>query len=576
MGFRGFLAFCSLCFFRLCSSFPYSKNSRAKMESREDLKSILPFLPLILLSSSICWPSKTVESLKVLSRGPQFSEVDSGAILFDAIVALRDSIGLSKERLSQYTADGYALFFDDLIDRLESRKWFGEVVPFLASLLLRLPSLLEDHYRISDGIFSKENNGSTTRTGLRVLDSQEAGVVFMSQELIGALLACSFFCLFPTFNRGSKHLPSINFDNLFSKVLSLKRSLGGTIYPDADFWNKSVSPLCSFKVSNSGLIEDQHYEALEIDFANKYIGGGALSAGCVQVVATKIVITQKKILVSKIGIGTQLRAVDEEIRFMVNPESIISMLFLSSMDDNEAIEIIGAERFSKYTGYGSSFCFSGDYLDKKPIDPIGRRKTRIVAIDALCYPGMMQYRVEGLLRICLSGEKSGLKIAHHTVMEGDDSIPISTGTRVVDTSHCPHFDERLKPPAYFDPDVASTERTNGFDEHSQGLGNEENIGVATGNWGCGAFGGNPELKSTIQWLAASQAQRPFILYFTFNDTALRRLEERSKGQTDAGRGIANDSVLQHNPEMVATVPCNACEHLIVIAASSLVEITRAL
>lgn len=35
---------------------------------------------------------------------------------------------------------------------------------------------------------------------------------------------------------------------------------------------------------------------------------------------------------------------------MINPELIASMLFMSSMADNEAIEIIGAERFSNYTG----------------------------------------------------------------------------------------------------------------------------------------------------------------------------------------------------------------------------------
>ncbi|XP_044465075.1 poly(ADP-ribose) glycohydrolase 1-like isoform X1 [Mangifera indica] len=27
--------------------------------------------------------------------------------------------------------------------------------------------------------------------------------------------------------------------------------------------------------------------------------------------------------------------------------------------------------------------------------------------------------------------------------------------------------------------------------------------IVTGNWGCGAFGGDPELKAVIQWLAAS-------------------------------------------------------------------------
>jgi poly(ADP-ribose) glycohydrolase len=29
----------------------------------------------------------------------------------------------------------------------------------------------------------------------------------------------------------------------------------------------------------------------------------------------------------------------------------------------------------------------------------------------------------------------------------------------------------------------------------------------TGKWGCGAFGGDPELKFVIQWLAASWADR---------------------------------------------------------------------
>jgi len=42
--------------------------------------------------------------------------------------------------------------------------------------------------------------------------------------------------------------------------------------------------------------------------------------------------------------------VQEEIRFMINPELIVGMLFMASMEDNEAIEIFGAERFSQYMG----------------------------------------------------------------------------------------------------------------------------------------------------------------------------------------------------------------------------------
>lgn len=43
------------------------------------------------------------------------------------------------------------------------------------------------------------------------------------------------------------------------------------------------------QVHSSGLIEDHSVGALEVDFANKYIGGGALRRGCVQVYFVDIV-----------------------------------------------------------------------------------------------------------------------------------------------------------------------------------------------------------------------------------------------------------------------------------------------
>ena len=44
--------------------------------------------------------------------------------------------------------------------------------------------------------------------------------------------------------------------------------------------------------------------------------------------------------------------------------------------------------------------------------------------------------------------------------------------------------------------------------------------VATGNWGCGAFGGDPQLKSLLQLMAAAENGRD-VLYFTFGDEKLR-------------------------------------------------------
>ena len=72
-----------------------------------------------------------------------------------------------------------------------------------------------------------------------------------------------------------------------------------------------------------------------MDFANKYIGGGVLGDGCVQ----------------------------EEIRFVLSPELIVSILFCERLEDNEALLIKGIERFSCYEGYAETFKWKNNYVD---------------------------------------------------------------------------------------------------------------------------------------------------------------------------------------------------------------------
>lgn len=62
------------------------------------------------------------------------------------------------------------------------------------------------------------------------------------------------------------------------------------------------------RIESNKTIED-FPEMYMVDFANSYIGGGALSSGCLQ----------------------------EEIIFMTYPELYISILFCESMNDNEVI-----------------------------------------------------------------------------------------------------------------------------------------------------------------------------------------------------------------------------------------------
>ncbi|XP_015179395.1 PREDICTED: uncharacterized protein LOC107067927 isoform X5 [Polistes dominula] len=63
--------------------------------------------------------------------------------------------------------------------------------------------------------------------------------------------------------------------------------------------------------------------------------------------------------------------------------------------------------------------------------------------------------------------------------------------------------------------------------------NNSNIGgllsVATGNWGCGSrLKGDPQLKLVIQWLAASLAGVPRLIYYTAGNCSLSKLDTISR------------------------------------------------
>ena len=38
--------------------------------------------------------------------------------------------------------------------------------------------------------------------------------------------------------------------------------------------------------------------------------------------------------------------------------------------------------------------------------------------------------------------------------------------------------------------------------------------ILTGNWGCGSQAGDAQLKSMIQWMAASRSGAPCLIYYT--------------------------------------------------------------
>lgn len=53
--------------------------------------------------------------------------------------------------------------------------------------------------------------------------------------------------------------------------------------------------------------------------------------------------------------------------------------------------------------------------------------------------------------------------------------------------------------------------------------------IATGNWGCGSrLKGDPQLKLVIQWLAASLAGVPKLVYYTTGNPSLSKLDTVSR------------------------------------------------
>uniref|UniRef100_A0A8C2HSY8 poly(ADP-ribose) glycohydrolase n=1 Tax=Cyprinus carpio TaxID=7962 RepID=A0A8C2HSY8_CYPCA len=285
----------------------------------------------------------------------------------------------------------------------------------------------------------------------------------MSQEQIACLLANAFFCTFPRRNsRRSEYAnyPEINFYRLFEgsslrKIEKLKTLLcyfrrvtesmptglvtftrqSLSVFPK---WESSKKQLTSLHITCKGTIEDEGYGMLQVDFANRLVGGGLTGMGLVQ----------------------------EEIRFLINPELIISRLFTEALDSDECLIITGTEQYSKYSGYAESFKWKANHKDEIPRDGWQQRCTEIVAMDALRYRNFMEQ---------------------------------------------------------FQPEKMSRELNKAYCSFMRPSANPENLSaVATGNWGCGAFGGDTRLKGTLYChlkqysnVVSKHVQRPNISLYGY-------------------------------------------------------------
>ncbi|PAV64169.1 hypothetical protein WR25_24531 isoform A [Diploscapter pachys] len=286
--------------------------------------------------------------------------------------------------------------------------------------------------------------------------------VTLSQEQCACLMACAFFGMFSEDTPEQKYFNFFNVTHLmqdtqplsgrklrflleyFMKivkemprgVVTFRRISYGKCLDIPEIekkMDKTMVSDCILYADSTLIIEDQVGHR-QMDFANEFIGGGVLG---------------------------QHGSAQEEIRFLLCPEMIVSCFLCEKMDPRETIQIIGAQRFSSYSGYGHT-------LNWKQYDNFGKEKTRnefgrinniMIAIDAICYRRNVNKQFDAndinrdLIK-CIAGFEDGQPNA------------------------------ALRRP------------------------------VATGFWGCGAFSGNPQFKALLQILAGSLTNSP-LSFSTF-------------------------------------------------------------
>lgn len=84
------------------------------MEKREDLRSMLQYLPLVFQSSSLVWPPSLEQELQTMSTGTSESMLNSGEALALRITSMREALSLNVSDLAPHALQGYALFFDEV------------------------------------------------------------------------------------------------------------------------------------------------------------------------------------------------------------------------------------------------------------------------------------------------------------------------------------------------------------------------------------------------------------------------------------------------------------------------------
>ena len=168
------------------------------------------------------------------------------------------------------------------------------------------------------------------------------------------------------------------------------------------------------------------------------------------------------------------------------------------MRPHEAVLICGAKQYAAYTGYGGSFECAGAHDDGT-----GDEGSHIVALDATYYPGAEGAGQFAEAHMCRELVKLTAALADDG---GEFAQPERKGGRKGKWGR-----------------GAADEGAGAATRRHPSRGRP----FATGNWGCGIFGGDPPLKALLQWMVASRCGRQLI-YYPFGDARVAGLAEAAE------------------------------------------------
>ncbi|KAF3388713.1 hypothetical protein F1880_003248 [Penicillium rolfsii] len=411
-----------------------------------------------------------------------------------------------------------------LKDEAQHAQYFTKTWPFLVDLALEMPTLFPDG--ILPCISSENRNGVTTAA--------------FSRRQVACLVVHQFLCslpphpwdtesfvdLSPWYSQSNTSHPGAvhaYLTALFTYFENLQQSIGGhkpRIDMSADEW-----PI-TFTIQS--ISKNETDQLLEIEASRAILSSTSIEICHLEKSHTApahLGIPQGACVISANKcFGYGMTGTQEELHVGISPESYPAVLMAPPLSDDQVLICRGAEPMISIRGYGrdarldqvlpSSNCLPEDFY---------RWKSRTMLF------------MDALEMDVLSAESNFL-------------IPdVYPATRI---------SREMISKAY-----------NAF----RGDG-EPYSHVVTGLWGCGAFGGNKDVKCLLQWCAASLAQVP-VLKFVFSssgqkifaeefdqfavwargkDVTVRQVFEALAGINDCGYEVSADGVLDYIVDQLET------------------------